>query len=483
MNQTRKLELDRRAFMTGSAAIAAFPRLSVASESEAGFDYVLELRPSSASLLAGPGQKTPVWAYNGTVPGPVLRARKGREISIRVFNRLEQATSVHWHGVRIENAMDGVSNLTQEPIAPGTFFDYRFTPPDAGTFWYHPHNRTWEQLARGLYGALIVEENSEIQTSDRDYAIMVDDWRLTQNGLIDEASLGSMHDWSHGGRLGNVLTLNGRDYEELAVNPGERVRLRFINSANARIMRFGIRGHSPWLVALDGQPVDPVRVDEQGVEIAPAQRFDLMVDVKGNAGDRIEIIETSGTDNLVAGYLICGDKQKELGYRTNPVRVNTDVPLPNLDQARKLELVMSGGAMRFLAGGTYRGEQFNGRTLARVHKQFWAFNGTAGMDDKPFFSVKAGETVSLRMVNDTLWPHAIHLHGHHFQVMKRGAIGSPDLAPTHGVEKSALRDTVLLQRDEVVEIAFAADNPGKWMLHCHMLEHQASGMGAWFEVM
>ena len=407
---------------------------------------------------------------------------KGKEISIRVWNHLEQPTSVHWHGIRIENAMDGVSNLTQAPIAPGDFFDYRFTPPDAGTFWYHPHNRTWEQLARGLYGALIVEGDTDVKSSNRDYTIMVDDWRLTQNGLIDEASLGSMHDWSHGGRLGNVLTLNGKDYEELAVNPGERVRLRFINSANARIMRFGIRGHRPWLVALDGQPVEPVRVDEQGVEIAPAQRFDLLVDVDGNAEDRIEIIETSGADNLVAGYLVCGERKTNVASWKNPVRESTDVPLPNLEQARKLELVMSGGAMRFLAGGKYRGELINGRTLARMHKQFWAFNGIAGMDKEPFFSAKTGETVILRMVNETLWPHAIHLHGHHFEVLKRGSNGSPNLTTAGGIEKSALRDTVLLQRDEAVEIAFKADNPGKWMLHCHMIEHQASGMGTWFEV-
>ncbi|MEO1143570.1 MAG: multicopper oxidase domain-containing protein, partial [Pseudomonadota bacterium] len=114
--------------------------------------------------------------------------------------------------------------------------------------------------------------------------------------------------------------------------------------------------------------------------------------------------------------------------------------------------------------------------------QFWSFNGNVGMSETPFFSAKRGETIRLVMVNETAWPHSIHLHGHHFRVLSRSrrSDNSPISASEYGPD--AWRDTVLMQADEKVEIAFVADNPGKWMLHCHMLEHQAAGMGTWYEV-
>ncbi len=477
-----KQMLTRRLFLTGTLAALCTPSFVMPSHASSRNNYKLAAQKGKASLLEEGNLLTDVWAYNGATPGPVIRVKKGEEINIEVVNQLDQPTSVHWHGIRIDNTMDGVSNLTQEPIPPGGSFIYRFTPPDAGTYWYHPHNRTWEQLARGLYGALVVEGDAATGEFDRDYSIAADDWQLAESGAIREETLGSLRDWAHAGRLGNILTLNGKPYETLEGASGDRVRLRFINTANARIMRFGIKGHEPWLVALDGQPIPPTKLSETGITIAPAQRADLVFDVQGTSGDNVPIVETSGAETLVAGYLnIVEGSNRKIRTATPALKANK-LPQPDLANATRLDLLMSGGAMRFLTQATYKGEEVDGRKLARTHRQLWAFNLQAGMADAPLFSAKSGETIVLKLVNETAWPHAIHLHGHHFRVLTKGPRSNGQLNPVLGEEEHAYRDTVLVERDEIIEIAFVADNPGKWMLHCHMLEHQASGMATWFEI-
>lgn len=473
--------INRRLFLCGSLGALSLPSLTSFTHASLATDYKLTPKVANASLLEDSKLITEVWTYDGLVPGPVIRAKKGEEVSIEVFNQLEQPTTIHWHGIRIDNAMDGVAGLTQKPIQPGESFVYRFTLPDAGTYWYHPHNRTWEQLARGLYGTLIVEGDATEATYDGDYTVVADDWRLEDDGLLHEASFESMHDWSHAGRLGNILTLNGKPHEQLSVTPGERVRLRFINTANSRIMQFNIADHEPWVVALDGQPVPPQKLGTDGIKLAPAQRADLIIDVKGKSGDKFEILETSGSGNLVAGYLVCNDDTPVKLNDNKPKLINNSVPIPDLENAIALELLMTGGAMRFLSSAVYKEQALDGRSLAQKHKQLWAFNGIASMPEEPFFSASSGETIKIKLVNDTGWPHAIHLHGHHFQIISR-ALKASDLNHPVSFEDKAFRDTVLLERDEIVEIAFVADNVGKWMLHCHMLEHQVSGMMTWFKV-
>jgi FtsP/CotA-like multicopper oxidase with cupredoxin domain len=148
--------------------------------------------------------------------------------------------------------------------------------------------------------------------------------------------------------------------------------------------------------------------------------------------------------------------------------------MAGVDAAVDAELVMDGGAMSAMASGTYtyKGKSYGLRELVRAHNKAWAFNGVAGMPDKPWGQYKLGQTVRVRMQNRTAWPHAMHFHGHHVREVEHSA-RTPD---------PAWRDTVLMQRGETVVVAFQAHNPGKWMLHCHMLAHQAGGMSTWYEV-
>ena len=259
------MRLSRRTFMVGTSAACTLPAFPSAAPAPSS----LRAEPGTVQLAPKEYGKTPIWGYDGQVPGPELRVAQGSRLQIDFENRLDQASTIHWHGIRIANAMDGVPGLTQEAVEPGGNFLYDFVLPDAGTYWYHPHNRTWEQMARGLYGALIVEE-PEAPEADHDLVFLIDDWRLAKDGTIDE-SFGQMHDWSHAGRLGNWITVNGQSDLKQAVRQNDRLRLRLVNTANSRIFRLGVQGLDGWVVALDGQPLaTPVALDR--LVLAPAQR-------------------------------------------------------------------------------------------------------------------------------------------------------------------------------------------------------------------
>jgi FtsP/CotA-like multicopper oxidase with cupredoxin domain len=237
-------------------------------------------------------------------------------------------------------------------------------------------------------------------------------------------------------------------------------------------MRFDIAGHDAWLVALDGEPVEPILLAGAPVAIAPSQRADLIVDLTGEPGSRAVIREVSEEPFAAAEIVYADEPGRPLRDAPPEALPANPAPVPSAEGRRAFDLVMTGGAMRPLAAARYRGGELDGRTLALEHGMVWALNDVAGMPEAPLFSAAPGEEVAIRIVNETMWPHAMHLHGHHFVEIERNG-GSP--AP-------GMRDTVLLERNEDVTIAFVADNPGRWMIHCHMLEHQHSGMETWFEV-
>lgn len=459
----------RRQFTSALGALALpLPSLSLAQASD-GF-LPLRAEPAKAQLLA-PGQpETEVWAYNKTVPGPVLRVRQGERLKIRFFNDLPQPSTVHWHGIRIDNAMDGVAGLTQPVVQPGESFEYDFVAPDAGTYWYHPHSRTWEQLARGLYGLLIVEERDPPEF-DLDLPLILDDWRLDETGSINEASLGSMFDKSHGGRLGNWVTVNGTSDPKLTVPTNARVRLRIANASNARVLRLNIANLKGQVIALDGQPVLQAPVSSETVTLAPSQRVDIAFRATSEPDQTSDLfVQGRGEDISVARLQTAGAVVEERAF--TPLHANKLPKLGPLQNALKVDFLMEGGARGRMQQATYNGQVLSIRELVRAG-QAWAFNGISGRTEDPLFKAQRGQTVVVSMNNDTAWPHAMHFHGHHVQAIERD--GSP-------VKNGPWRDTVLMNPREKLKVAFPAENIGKWMLHCHMLEHQAAGMATWFEV-
>ena len=337
---------DRRRFLAGTGALTAslfVAYAGLARPAGAREPVLLEARSGKAALLEEPDLPTAIWGYRGRAPGPVLRVRQGAEMQVRLKNSLPQPTTIHWHGIRIDNAMDGVAGLTQEPVPPGETFDYSFTAPDAGTYWYHPHNRSWEQVARGLYGALIVEE-PDAPDVDQDILVMADDWLLGENGQLDEDSLGSIRARAHAGRLGNTLTLNGNPLGTFPVRSGERIRLRLCSTCNARILRFRFEQLRPQVIALDGQPVAPYPLEHEMIELAPGQRADLAIDMTGPPGSQSAITEVSQS-RLVAGNFIY-DSASRVRPRKSVLRLpENDLRPPGSANLKTVDLVMTGGAM------------------------------------------------------------------------------------------------------------------------------------------
>lgn len=447
------MAVSRRGFLAGSAAaFCARPGWATG--------IFEDLRAAPARAMIGPEGlgETPVWAYGGSVPGPVIRVPQGGRVGRRLLNGLGDPTSVHWHGIRIDNAMDGVPGLTQDPVPPGGTFDYGFTVPDAGTYWYHPHNRTWEQLARGLYGALVVEEADPPEV-DRDEVLLIDDWRLDRDGTIHE-SFGQMHDWAHGGRLGNWVTVNGQGAYSETVRENERLRLRLVNVANARIFPLAFMGFRAHVVALDGMPLErPQPVEQLG--LGPAQRADVVVDVVAEAGEIARIVEPDANGALaVADFPVVGRARARALGAPGALPPNPMPEIRGLADVAQAEMIIEGGAMRGLPESTRRGGSVDG---TGDRPPIWALAGTSGMPERPFLSLGLGETARIALRNETAFPHGMHLHGHHFREWRGGQLGP-------------WRDTILVGAGQSAEIAFVADNPGDWLLHCHMVEHAAGGM-------
>ena len=450
----------RREFLRAGFAAGG---LALLPASFAAGARVIRTQPALAGLLGEAHPRTPVWTYAGTVPGPELRFRQGERLRVALENGLPEDTTVHWHGIRLPNAMDGVPHLTQPPIkGSGGRFLYEFDLPDAGTYWYHPHLGSSGQVGRGVYAPLIVEEEKP-PALDRDVLWMLGDWRLDASARVVD-DFDSFRDASHAGRIGNTVTVNGAVLEAFELRAGERVRLRLVNAANARVFALGFRGHDPVVIALDGHPVAPHRPEGERVVLGPGMRADILLDATGEPGRSYSVVDDF--------YPRRAYRLLELRYAKQPMRggrAGTALPQlppnpvaePDLARAERHRIEFGGGMMGNMPG------------MGMMSGLAWTVNGESmadhAHDHEPVLRLGLGRSYVLELVNDTQWDHPIHLHGHVFRVISR------DGAATRHRERL---DTVLMRPRTRAEIAFVAENPGNWMIHCHVLEHQHSGFMA-----
>lgn len=465
---------SRRSFLLGGlGATIMRPTLARATEAETRLAPQL----ANAALRRNDTAQTPLLSYDGNVPSPVLRVKQGQPFRAVIENRLEQDTTVHWHGIRVPNTMDGVPGLTQPPIKPGERFTYEFTPPDAGTFWYHPHANSLEQIGHGLAGLLIVEE-AESVTVDRDLAWLLQDWRLTDAGSI-ALDFGSMMDAAMAGRVGNTITINGAPPVDLTVHAGERVRLRLVNAALARIMALRFERHQPVIIAIDGQPCEPHTPEDGRIVIGPAMRIDVLLDMTGEPNTSYAIIDDYyvGLSYTPTNVIYAKDRLRPASSTAALTLPANPLPEPNLANPVKREIVLQGGMM---GGGKLKGiGGMNGMAMPGMNGgPVWAINGMSmtgdGQSDmQPLFTLKRGETCLLSMRNETAWAHTMHIHGFSMLMLKRNG----NLVPHR-----QWQDTILMAPTNMVECAFVADNPGKWMLHCHITDHQMAGLMTVFHV-
>lgn len=455
------MRLNRREMIAGMAASAAIPAMARAKPDLP----TITAREGMLRLAPPDYPETAIWGFDGGVPGPLIRLEQGKRLRRRLVNELSQPTAIHWHGVRVDNAMDGVPGLTMDAVPTGGHFDYDFRLPDAGTYWYHSHNQSAEQVARGLYGPLIIEEPDEPDV-DHDVIVVVDDWRVTETAQIHE-SFGQLHDLSHAGRLGNYVHLEMFPRPD-RLQQNDRLRLRFINPSTDRILHLKLLGMDGWVMALDGMPLEePQPLDN--ILLAPAQRMDVCVDVTSDTGEALIVQQERDSGIVLAEFAVENASARSRRPAPVPLPPNPVQKAIVGEDTRREPMVMEGGAMGGLREGTYKGQRLSMRELVD-HGQVWTLNGVAGLPEDPWIRLSQGETVQIPLINDTAFPHAMHLHGHHFREVLSGGRYGP------------LRDTLLVDPGQRSDIAFVADNPGKWLLHCHMLSHQTAGMKTWLTV-
>ncbi len=472
MNTESNSLVSRRGLLrTGAGLLLATALPPIPGHAAEPSEYRIVAAPGRARLAGAGRPETDVWAYDGTIPGSLVRLRQGKRARLVVENRLGQDTTVHWHGIRLPNAMDGVPGLTQPPIRSGESFVYEFTPPDAGTFWYHPHANSLEQLGRGLSGAVIVEEREPVAV-DRDLLWFLTDWRLTDEGGI-ASGFGNRMEAAMSGRVGNTVTLNGRVPQAEAVRAGERIRLRLANGSLARIMALRIEGHRPVIVAIDGQPCDPHEPEGGRILLGPAMRIDILLDMQGEPGRHYGVIDDFYEGLTYRLTQLAYDERPPL--RAHPLDAPADLPRnplpePDIATADHYDLTLQGGMMSGMGGMQGAGMMHGMTGMGR--SPVWAVNGMSMTGDgharmEPALTFQRGRSIMLAMRNETAWWHPMHFHGHSLAVLSRN--GKP-------VPHRQWQDTVLMAPKDVVEVAFVADNPGDWMLHCHVMDHQMAGL-------
>jgi FtsP/CotA-like multicopper oxidase with cupredoxin domain len=390
-------------------------------------DRVVRLAARKATVTLASGRKVDGYTVNGTSPGPRIEVTEGQLLEVRLTNvDVPDGISMHWHGVDVPNADDGVAGVTQNAVRPGQEHVYRFVAEHAGTYWYHSHQVSHTQVIRGLLGPLVVEP------------------RRVDPAVLDVLAL------SH--TYAGVPTLNGREgFAAVRAKPGQTVRVRVVNTDNGPVRAWA---SSPYRVlAVDATDVHrPTPVQGRAVTVTAGGRFDLeVVTPRDGSGVRVQV----GTANA-------------LEISTGQVEVT-----PPPEPAEDLDLLSYGSPAPLgfdPAKATRRFAYDIGRRPGFVQGRpglWWSVNGHL-FPHVPMFVVEEGDVVRMRIKNSSGDVHPMHLHGHHAVVLSRDgkkATGSPWWF-----------DSLNVKDGETFEVAFVADNPGIWMDHCHNLNHARQGL-------
>lgn len=436
-------------------------------------ELTLEAKARSVKLLGPQGPESTLWTY-GDELFPAIRLRRGDRLRATLRNSLAEHTSIHWHGVRVPNAMDGVQFVTQKPVEPGESFVYDFTVPDTGTFFFHPHCNESGQVGRGLAGVLIVE-GDESRPFDDELVLVARDWRLDKDGsfLALETDSGA----ARAGTFGTIRTVNGVANFSRRVPASADLRLRLLNLDATRHLDVGVEGAVALVVAIDGTPVEPFRLDSW--RIGAASRLDLVLRTP-KAGGRVLVRDYFPAEIHDLAVLEAeGPDLRTSAFDPAPLYAS-DLPEADLAKAETQSYTF-GAASDAIASfiDTLDPDDPLSKVilddLCTASRTFWAINKRSWPNDghrnlpPPLARLKAGESYRFVLQNATPHPHPIHLHGHTFKVLS----SSKRQLPVHHA------DTVLVLPKERIEIAFVA-TPGRWMFHCHILEHLETGMMGYF---
>ncbi len=472
--------LSRRALLrAGGVALAASSVGGSGLAAPAGGLVEVELvaRQRLQRILPEPAGPSPVVTYADRFPGPIIRLRQGQRLRATLVNELAEHTSVHWHGIRLSNAEDGVPFLTQPPTRPGERHVYEFTPPDAGSFFFHPHCNTVELLGRGLAGALVVEE-ADGPRFDADLVCMVKDWSLDKAGRF--AAFTSDRGASRAGTFGTVATVNGLIDPVIDVPANGDVRARLYNVDNTRVIDLRVEGAGAgggaWIIAVDGNPLPPRPLD--GWPMGPAMRLDVVFRAPGEAGKTLRLTNVYAAEpRPLAVFRATGPAlpNKRFAPRALPA---ARIPEPDLKTAKTIPMAFSSTAVAQVYETALLTALPYADALCLAEKTFWAINQKSWPEGgherlpPPIATLDRGRSYVFELANLTPHLHPVHIHGYTFKVLSSD---QRTVVPHHA-------DTVLLEPKERLRVAIKADNPGDWMFHCHIIEHQETGMMGYIRV-
>ncbi len=406
------------------------------------------------------------WTYNQQIPGKEIRVEEGDFVRVNLKNKLDVPVTIHWHGLILPNKMDGVPDVTQEAVEPGESFTYEFSANDAGTYWYHSHKHSSKQVDKGLYGAFIVEEKEKDYA--KDHTLILDEWAINQ----EKQSFSNMRSMMMGGMSGNgeadteamydTFTVNGKNgdlIQPIQLEKGEKARLRFVN-AGYQIHKIQFPKDSMKVIAVDGESVQAQPNQSSNLlEIAPGERID---------------VEYTQTNQQTSSYIQDVTSDDAEKFISIPVQTSQSDSSTQNDK----EVNPTGNTV---SGTTYSSEQLIFNQIPKDVDVSYEMELDMGMNmgqgmafqinndtfpDTDPINVSKGDLVKVRLTNQGMLNHPMHLHGHRFQVVKK-----------NGNETTpVVKDLINVKPGETYEIYFKADNQGEWLFHCHDNNHADRGM-------
>jgi len=474
------VKVTRRQFLkiaVGTAVAAGMPAFPLRSALAQLKTAVREFRfsASPARVNLGAGTDFIAWTYNGQVPGPEIRVRQGEIIRVVLQNFLPEGTTIHWHGVPLMNAMDGVPHVTQKPVMPGETFVYEFEARPAGSYMYHSHSHY--QLDQGLYGPLIIEPARSQGAYDREYTLTLEDWVMRDGGGVAHTQRrppmgmggrGMMRGRGRGRgglRSGNGPLLEplydgyavngkvGPAIKPLEVSKGERVKLRLLNPSSATIYDLRLAGHQLIITHADGRPLKPFKTDI--LRIGMGERYDVEF-----------LADNPGTWLLAAAEQGFGEGRLRIPVHYTGIR-EKEAEGPTFHRGLRFASYWDFQALHPSAASASQpaDRSYSQQLSGGMHSAYWTINGYV-YPDAERLGVRTGERVRISYWNHSMMSHPMHLHGHFFKVVN----------PSVPEDRWILKDTVIVDPMQRIDIEFLADNPGTWFHHCHNLYHMEAGM-------
>ncbi len=450
------------------------------------------------------GKEIRMFGYNEQIPGPLIEVGQGSKIFIDFTNNIDQDTTIHWHGLRLDNAFDGVPEVTQKPVKQGKTFRYEVKFPDTGMYWYHPHIREDYQQELGLYGNILVVPAEEKKKFNKEEYLILDDIQINKDDVSsysqDFATQALM------GRFGNVMLVNGQTDYSLNANKGDVVRFYITNAANTRTFNLEIPNARIKVIGSDGGYYEKEFFTEN-IIISPSERY--IVDVLFDDASSYEIKNTNPLKEYNLGNIEISQEQSDedfsaefsdakeneevkkeflsfKNYMNKPpdVELVMDIKMAGMIQGEMMQNMDHSMHMGMLHAGEDGGIEWED-TMAMMNfgsttdSVKWLLvdkkTGKANMDIS--YEWEKGDYVKIRLFNDpnSMHPmqHPIHFHGNRFVVLSKDEIAN---------ENMVWKDTVLVPKGETIDILLEVSNPGEWMVHCHIAEHLESGMMLSFNV-